>query len=247
MLIDSPRITPRDRATWDRLETYDAALSKDPRLDRLADHARTVLAHAPTGYIGCTWGKDSMVVAHLAATAGCALPLVWVRIDGLENPDTEPVRDAFLDRYPHLRYEEITIPATGIRRWWHPHDAPGTDHGPDEGFREAAARHGNHYVSGVRAEESPTRALTIARNGTHSQGSTRPIAHWTGVDIFAYLHRHDLPIHPAYAMSMGGTIDRRQLRVSSIGGVRGTGRHRREWERTYYGDIITAAQGLEHA
>ncbi len=240
MLIDSPRITPRDRAVWDRLATYDALLADDPRLTRITTAAAAVIASVTTGYIGCTWGKDSTVVAHLACHS--PLPLVWVRIDGLENPDTEPVRDAFLARYPHTRYEEITIPATGIRRWWHPGDYMGTDHGPDAGFAEAATRHGAYYMSGVRAEESSTRALAIARYGTASAGSARPIARWTGVDVFAYLHKHDLPVHPAYAMSMGGTIDRRHLRVASIGGVRGTGRHRRIWEETYYPDVIDAAK-----
>ena len=245
MLIDSPRITPRDRDHWARLEHLDDALSHDPRLDTMQDKAARELSKAKTGYIGCTWGKDSMVVAHLAAITDSPLPLVWVRLDGLENPDTEPVRDVFLERFPHVRYEEITIPATGVRRWWHPADYKGTDHGPDAGFRLAAARFGGHYVSGVRAEESTTRALTVARNGTHSAGSTRPIARWTGVDVFAYLHKHDLPVHPAYAMTMGGTLDRIQVRVSSIGGVRGTGRHRRVWEETYYPDVIRAAKTRE--
>lgn len=244
MLINSPRITGRDRHHWETLEHYDDVIAQydAPRLDKMATRARTELGKATTGYIGTTWGKDSMVVAHLAATSGCPLPLVWVRLDGLENPDTEPVRDAFLARYPHVRYEEITIPATGVRRWWHPADHVGTDHGPDEGFAEAARRHGGHYVSGVRAEESSTRALTVSRNGTHSKGSTRPIARWKGVDVFAYLARHDLPVHPAYAMTMGGTLDRIQVRVSSIGGVRGTGRHRQVWEQTYYPDVIAAAK-----
>lgn len=58
------------------------------------------------------------------------------------------------------------------------------------------------------------------------------------MDVFAYLHKHDLPVHPAYAMTMGGFYDRRWLRVSSLGGLRGADRGRAEWEQQYYGDIV---------
>jgi len=41
--------------------------------------------------------------------------------------------------------------------------------------------------------------------------------------------------HPAYACSMGGALDRAQLRVAALGGDRGSGHGREEWERRYYG------------
>lgn len=62
------------------------------------------------------------------------------------------------------------------------------------------------------------------------------------MDVFAYLAARDLPVHPAYAMSHGGRLDRRWLRVGSIGGTRALGRGRMEWESAYYGDVITAGR-----
>jgi hypothetical protein len=39
-------------------------------------------------------------------------------------------------------------------------------------------------------------------------------------------------------MSMGGTIDRNHIRVSSVGGKRGSNMGRAEWEKLYYPDIL---------
>ena len=60
------------------------------------------------------------------------------------------------------------------------------------------------------------------------------MAWWKGADVFAYLAAHELPIHPAYGMSLGGAIERERLRVSALGGSRGAefGRATIEW--TYY-------------
>ena len=55
---------------------------------------------------------------------------------------------------------------------------------------------------------------------------------------FAYLAQHDLPVHPVYAMSMGGVIDRSKLRVASLRGRSGTGMGRREWEDLYYPEFM---------
>lgn len=62
--------------------------------------------------------------------------------------------------------------------------------------------------------------------------------------MFAYLHRFDLPVHPAYAMSRGGLWDRDRIRVASLGGRRGEGMGRAEWERAYYGRELTRLEAL---
>jgi phosphoadenosine phosphosulfate reductase len=245
MLIDSPRITDADRAHWARLEHYDDALSADPRLTRLADHARTVIedfATAGPAYVAVSWGKDSVVLAHLAATSQARdeLTFRWVRQHWFENPDSERVRDAFLTAHPGLRYEEPLV-TTPNPRWWD-HDAhrAADPHAPRRTTPRPGGVWAGRNITGIRAEESTVRGLAMARFGDATAGTCRPIGGWTGVDVFAYLHRHDLPIHPAYAMSRGGTHDRRWLRVHSLGGTAGTGRDRATWEHAYYSDVIHA-------
>lgn len=238
MLIDSPRLTTRDRAEWERLETYDQALSRDPRLEVLTERARTVAADFGPAWVGTSWGKDSMVVLHL--TRDLRLPVVWMRTRDLENPDCFTVRDAYLNTYPDTDYHEITTDAHAPR-WWETEDAAPVADARPSGIPETHRRFGPRYISGIRADESTTRRRSVAKWGTASPNACRPIAHWAGTDVFAYLHKHDLPVHPAYAMSAGGYYDRARLRVATLGGIRGAARGRSEWEARYYGDILQKA------
>lgn len=247
MLVESRRLTDADRAAWKRLETLDAMLADDPALPRMADRAREVIrtfAGAGPCYASTSWGKDSTVMCHLLATSGVSVPLVWIRTDGYENPDCILVRDAFLSRYEHIDYHEITAPATS-RRWWDPDDGTHTDTSRTlkGGFAEAARRFGARHISGIRGEESRIRRIVQARWGDAGPAACRPIGQWDATHVFAWLHASDLPVHPAYAMSVGGTLDRRWLRVSSIGGARGADKGRADWERRYYPDIVPTHAG----
>lgn len=251
MLIDSPRLTDADRAAWERLERYDMALARSPRLNRRQTRAVQVLtdfANKGPCYVSTSWGKDSTVLTHILAISGLSLPLVWVRVRHWENPDCLLVRDDMLKKYPHLAntYEEIEVDATAVR-WWHQGAdlAPKTQRTSRGGFNIAGRRHGNRHVSGVRGEESRIRERVMGMWGEAGPRACRPIGNWTAVEVFAYLHKHHLPVHPAYAMSHGGTLDRRWLRVSSLGGIRGSEKGRSDWEMHYYGDIITQGQKAE--
>lgn len=75
-------------------------------------------------------------------------------------------------------------------------------------------------------------------HGVATEKVCRPIIDWTTNDVFAALRMLDLPVHPAYAMSGGGRWSRDRLRVDCIGGERGRGIGRAEWEQEYYGDVL---------
>lgn len=239
MLIDSPRLKPGDRERWDAVSRLDRRLVKLPAYQRIKEEARELVAAATlrAGYAGTTWGKDSMVLTHMISEIAPHYPVVWVRLEGLEMPDTLQTRDAFL-RDHDINYHEIMVDGASVRRWWHDDTHQGDSHGPDAGFKEAAARWGSFHISGVRSDESTVRRLTTGRNGPISAGSARPLHRFEPLHVWAYLAEHDLPIHPTYAMTLGGARDRDWLRVSTIGGTRGTGKGRAEWERAYYQDVI---------
>ncbi|MGI5273138.1 phosphoadenosine phosphosulfate reductase family protein [Nonomuraea sp. CA-218870] len=249
MLIDSPRLTAADRETWARLEHYDDVLSRSPRLDRLADQARHAVAEFAAGgdyYVSTSWGKDSVTSAHLALQVAPDARLVWVRSKHFEMPECEQVRDAFLAVHPQARYEEIEVelrnPKRGEPGYAERHMDAHADH-QDVLKEELTGR----YVSGVRAEESRMRRISVGHRGLVTKGTCRPIGRWEATDVFAYLYREGLPVHPAYAMAVGGAYDRRWLRVhplcsapparSAVYG--GDGVH---WEDTYFGDVIAAAR-----
>lgn len=237
MLIPSPRLTKQDRQTWATYQARDVAhaLSAGYRARKEQAQAaiRNFFKDKQDGYVGVSWGKDSVVIAHLAH--GLDLPVVWVKVRPIANPDCCLVRDQYLARFP-CKYEEIPVECTRDDEGWH---ASGT---LERGFAQAAAKFGDRHVSGIRGEESATRKLRTWRFGTSTDRTCAPIAYWSGADVFAYLAEHDLPIHPAYAMSHRGLAPRDRLRVASLGGKRGTGMGRSGWEETYYGNALMALE-----
>lgn len=249
MLIDSVRLTARDRAHWQRLEHYDDALAHDPRLDVLEAQGRGAVAEfAEAGdfYVSVSWGKDSVVAGHLALLEVPDACLVWVRSRHFEMPECEQVRDAFLNAHADARYEEIDVelrnPKRGEPGYDTRHSDPHADH-QDVLKEELAGR----YVSGLRAEESRTRARSIAHRGLTTPNTCRPIGRWDATHVYAYLHREHLPVHPAYAMTAGGHYDRRWLRVHPLGSAPPprSAVHSGDpaaWEDLYYGDVLAAAR-----
>jgi phosphoadenosine phosphosulfate reductase len=146
------------------------------------------------------------------------------------------VRDAFLAAHD-AAYQEVEIWCRRDEDGWH---ATGT---LERGFDVAAARHGDRYVSGIRGEESAGRARRVRAYGLSTGRTCAPVGRWSSALVYAYLAHHDLPVHPAYACTHGGSLDRGRLRVASLGGQRGTGRGREEWERRYYREELARLEG----
>lgn len=226
MLIASRRHTARDLERWRIDEETDALNAQRFPLSRLADEATQAIAdftRGGRGYVGVSWGKDSVVVAHLSRALGW--PLVYVRVRGVANPDCDLVRDAFLSRFA-VEYHEVDSS-----------DAHLSTGRLEAGFAVAAERFGDRYVSGVRGQESAARQMRMAIHGIATARTCAPIGRWSTAHVFAYLHAHDLPVHPAYACNGGGLWERDHLRVATIGGERGRGHGRVEWERRYYPEM----------
>lgn len=239
MLIASPRHTREDLALWATHERADHLLARrlHSKVQRAIDTIRTFAAEPC--YAGVSWGKDSVVLAHLVQRACVAVPLVWVRVEPICNPECAAVRDAYLARYP-ADYREIE----SWCRWgddgeWH---ASGT---LEDGFHQANC--GTRYLSGVRGDESSGRAKRMRAYGESTANTCAPIGWWSTAEVFAYLTAHDLPVHPAYGYLGGGLYRRDRLRVASLGGRRGDGWGRTEWERWYYGDRLREVEALGRA
>lgn len=242
MLISSDRHTPQDTAAWERLERYDHRLY--PAAEAKAEHAIEVIrrfADAGDCYLSTSWGKDSTVLVDLAGRAGVNIPIVSLVIDGYELPGTTQVRDMMRERHPHLDYHELVLPPQP-NRWWDTTTVKRTKYDADIGWRLIEKRFGPRHITGIRAEESRIRTLVQHRFGDATERTARPIGTWAATDIFAYLAGHNLPVHPAYAMSHGGTLDRRWLRVHALGGVTGADKGRADWEESYFGDVIRSSR-----
>lgn len=243
MLIRTAKHTPADLKTWESLEALDFMHARTPKHKEKVRRAMAeIAAFTRTGacWAGVSWGKDSMVIAGLCSElreyGGPIVPLAWVRVKPIENPECENIRDLYLATRPHP-YFESEVWCRHDARGWH---ATGT---LEQGFLAVAQHFGTRRsVRGIRGAESSTRAMSVGVHGTTTALACRPLAHWSAQDVFAYIASRGLPVHPAYAYSWRGQLDRARIRVSSLAGARGDGRERSHWERTYYPDEIAAIE-----
>jgi phosphoadenosine phosphosulfate reductase len=236
MLIQSNRLKPQDLEAWKNLELQDNLNSRVKSLDKKIEKSlQSVYDFLKTGkaYAGISWGKDSTVLAHLLAINNIDIPFVWIKVVPIFNPDCELVKENFLAKHKVDYYEEtVTLEP----------DENGKIHASkslEHGFKKIEKILNTHrYITGIRSEESGIRKMRQKIHGYASLNTLAPLTYWSVKDIFAYLYKHEVPVHPAYAMTMGGLINRDHLRVASIGGKRGSNFDRTEWEKLYYPDIL---------
>jgi phosphoadenosine phosphosulfate reductase len=222
MLIDSTRLTEEDRSAW-------AALSRSFRqpsweIMRRVEKAKRIIEDTLSrgkAYVSVSWGKDSLVVAHLTRMVDPNIPLVWLRLVGVENPEQFSTRDAYLTEYPsnYIELKEKAIDEGGSD--W----TTLTNRVQGYGIR----------IAGIRAAESSLRSISMGVHGYSTTNTCRPIIDWSTKDVFAYLLHFDVPIPATYAMSNGGRLNIERLRTDFLGDEQGRDLGRRDWERNYFG------------
>jgi phosphoadenosine phosphosulfate reductase len=241
MLIYSDRLTKTDVALWEKYETADLLWFNTHNMQLKIDKAiKELLYFYNQGpcYLGVSWGKDSVTVAHLAAVACKGINYVWVRVEPIKNPECLVVRDEFLKQYPYIKYDEVIVNCKTDSFGAH---AKGT---LEAGFKEVRCKYGTRHISGIRSEESGTRKISRFAHGISTPNACRPIIDWKHNDVFAYLAYNKLPVHPSYAMLGGGRWEREHLRVASLGGKRGDQFGRTVWEKEYYSDVLRRTRQL---
>lgn len=235
-LLVTERLSRAEVAAWREAERGDAAWANLETWERKVSVAMRALrdfAERGPCYAGVSWGKDSVCLAHLcwmlARQGGPVVPLVWVRVQPVEQPDCEAVRDAYLARWEQPYREEAILVGELPGGGWAVTGAL------ERGFGRAARALGtDRYASGIRADESADRRRRQASYGHSTTRTCAPLGEWTARDVWAYLYRHDLPVHPAYAMTFDGALERDRVRVAALSLTRGEGFGRLEWERRYY-------------
>jgi phosphoadenosine phosphosulfate reductase len=150
------------------------------------------------------------------------------------------VRDAFLEIYPYADYHEIICDYGDIYKQSLPSHIQDklTDKIWYSTWRKVGKQFVDRHISGVRGKESSLRAMRMSRWGTSTERTCAPIGYWSTSDVYAYLYKYNLPVHPNYAMLGGGRWNREYIRTAEIGDIHGNGIGRTEWEQEYYPDIL---------
>mgnify|MGYP001594860674 CR=1 FL=1 len=241
-LIITKRHTAADLRVWAEREQTDHVRERDPeplnrKIKRSVGAIKDFLA-AGTAYVGWSGGKDSTVVAHLTRTIDPTAPVVWLRIDPWPNPETGLVSGRLST--PIIEHIETVDSARLTTQDWLTTYERAWDLAWLQGLWEIKQQFGPRYISGIRADESRDRARRCAQWGESTTNTCAPLAWWSVDDVYQYLYRFKLPIHPAYGYSGGGSWDRTALRVDAVGLYSGIGMGRKSWEAIYYPEQLAA-------
>lgn len=197
-----PEITPLQRAAY-LAHAYTAGFKR--KLDR----ARALIVRNADHCVSVSWGKDSVVMLHIAHSVLGNLKAVHgrYRTECERFEDIDAVRDAVLDKLAGVDYSEAEV--TGN---WQMYELAGCffvePETPEQNkahawyrsqwAHEMSAMTGDKVMIGMRPDESRTRRMVVARFGAEyttkaGRSTVLPLVGWSGKDVWAYLISNNLP------------------------------------------------------
>lgn len=152
----------------------------------------------------CSWQRQSSLLVHLVATN--ELPIRIIELDtGLLFPETAETRDALVRRYG-IDVESV-LPRRTV-------EEQAADEGPALWSRDPdrccslrkveplnrALRGMGGWVTGLRREQSPTRAgaMPFEWDDVHELVKVQPLVHLTRTQIDDLIEKHSIPFHPLH-------------------------------------------------
>lgn len=237
MLIKSYKHTKKDLILWKEYEEMDLLnVEKIKYKEEKAIECIYNFVKNNDCYIGISWGKDSVTIADLALRNNIKIELVHLYCIPSHNKECDKVRDYFLNIYSNVDYKEIIVDYGNIYSL----NLPGIiqDKETDKLWYKAFKKLNKKHISGIRQEESELRRLRMRKWGLTTKNTCCPIGYWKNKDVFAYLKKYNLPVHPNYAMLGNGRYKRENIRVAEIGDIKGRNMGRNEWEQEYYNDEL---------
>jgi phosphoadenosine phosphosulfate reductase len=160
--------------------------------------AREVLAlaverHHPSLVMACSFQKEESVLIDLLMGIEPGARVFTIDTGAL-FPETHEVWRRIEDRYD-LHIE--VMDATSSNGPWTAANCCGVR-------KVAALEHAligaEAWITGIRREQSPTRADAAKLDWDSARGVWKfnPLADWTDTDIWRYVHENDLPYHPLH-------------------------------------------------
>ena len=155
--------------------------------------ATAVERHHPNLIMACSFQKEESVLIDMLMKIEPSARVFTIDTGAL-FPDTYEVWRKVEDRYD-LHVE--VFDATSMNGAWTPDNCCGPR-------KVAALQHAldgvDAWITGIRREQSPTRADAQPEEWMESRGVWKfnPLVDWTEDDVWRYVHEHDLPYHPLH-------------------------------------------------
>lgn len=160
-------------------------------LDKV-NKAKDLIAMAITRYpkiiVGCSFGKDSMVLVHLAISIKKDIPVFAVLSD-TEFPETYAFAKEVVKRY-HLNYKEYDFKQIGTGE-----QCCGA---PKIEATKKALHDYDAWIAGIRNTEGVTRAHFKYVEEEAGLVKINPILDFTELDVWRYLAVFGVPVNPMY-------------------------------------------------
>lgn len=176
-------------------------------------------------YLSISFGKDSLVMAHLIWSHFPGIPGLYVNCGEFDEwPDTPRVKQAFLALFPQANFTELQAPSI-----FEVYQSVGFYIQDEETTRDARKAQRDYSKSlaealdneakkrgydgafiGLRAEESYNRSRLFFMRGNFYFAKERgawachPLEKWTSKDIWAYIVSHGLPYNELYDLAPEG-------------------------------------------
>lgn len=184
------------------------------RLQRTCEIIKAALGEIAKPYAAISFGKDSMVMAHLLIQHMPDIPMVWSdRGEEAELPETYAYINEVKKKY-NLNLE-IVKPEISQFEIYRRYGLPDVDEGVTRAivtqiniirvFAKYTKENGNDgYFQGLRADESQGREKMARSYGPlflrkkDNMIVCNPLLWWTGRDIWAYIVANEIPYHPEY-------------------------------------------------
>ncbi len=156
--------------------------------------AQAVERHHPRLVMACSFQKEETVLIDMLMRTEPAARVFTIDT-GVLFPETYDVWRRVEERYG-LRVEVMDAgPPNGTP--WSADNCCGTR---KVDALEAALAGADAWITGIRREQSPTRADAqhVEWDSGRDVWKYNPLADWSEADVWDYVHEHDLPYHPLH-------------------------------------------------
>lgn len=140
----------------------------------------------------CSFQKEESVIVDALTRLEAPLPRIVTIDTGVLFPETLETWRAFEERFG------VRVEIEDARADW-----TGPEHccsGAKVAALERALAGADAWITGIRREQSPTRAGAQALEHDDARGMVKvnPLATWTECDLWTRIHARDLPYHPLH-------------------------------------------------
>jgi phosphoadenosine phosphosulfate reductase len=179
-----------------------------PELDYEAMGAEELLRFASDRFgdkvcLTCSWQRQSSVLVHMVSELELDIPVVELDT-GLLFAETYATRERLVERYglKLIRPDVLSVAEQHLR------EGPNLwERDPDrcchirkvEPLERALAPY-DAWITGIRREQSPTRATArkVERSERYGVWKIQPIVDWDAKRVQAYLHVNEVPYNPLH-------------------------------------------------